>query len=418
MKRLALAFLLVFFCAFLAGAEEKAVFGPVTYDVKERYGLNNVYTGSFSAADGLYVIRLQLGNKPLERPELLELTVNGQKVLPDDIYEFSSVACILKLRKENSFEINVKDAKPSGFKRPPLPPRFAIMSVLPYSGKLPEGSYGLASWEGLNELTDLLQKIPDPASAVLAASSVSLKNDAAARAQAMRRLADNKEPGALPFITSVFVNPSQNADVRGEAAIALGLLGSKDSIPLLVNSLLDAEEKPRLASARALSFFKEEQTREPLMKLLERLDIMRRNAVISAIVSAGWKPVSALITLAESEDAHISHNAIGILGTTRDPRATELLLKLLKEPGRRDVRRIISALGDTHDARAVDPLLALAKDPARRAGKEVELGEALSALGDQRAAGAIEELIEQAGTRSSRTQLQQAYKRLTGKDFR
>jgi HEAT repeat protein len=292
------------------------------------------------------------------------------------------------------------------------------MSVLPYTGKLPEGSYGVHAWEGLNELSDTLQKISNPASISLAAASISVRNDAAARAEAMRRLADNKDMSARPFISSVFSNPAHNGEVRGEAAIALGLLGSTESIPMLVNGLLESEEKPRLASARALSFFKEEETREPLMKLLERLDTMRRDAVISAIVNAGWKPVSALMTLAESQDAHVSHNAIGILGTTRDPRATELLLKLLKDPGRRDQRRIISALGDTHDARAVEPLLALAQDRAMRSGKEVELGEALSLLGDQRSAAVIKDMIERAETRSKRLQLQQAYKRLTGKDFR
>ena len=333
-------------------------------------------------------------------------------------YEFAYVACIVRLQKENSFEINVKDSKPSGLKRPPLPPRFAIMSVLPYTGKLPEGSYGLSAWEQLDQLSTLLQKISNPASAALAAASVSVRNDLAARAEAMRRLSDNKDMSTLPFISAVFNTPAYHGEVRGEAAIGLGLLGAKESIPLLVNGLLDPEEKPRLGSARALSFFKEEDTREPLIKLLERLDTMRRDAMISAIVSAGWKPVSALMTLAESQDPHISHNAIGILGTTRDPRATDLLLKLFKDPGQRDLRRIISALGDTHDARAVDPLLALAKDRVQRAGKEVELGGALSNLGDQRAASLIEDMIKRAETRSKRVELQQSYKRLTGKDFK
>jgi HEAT repeat protein len=408
----------LFSCAHFAAAEEKTIFGPVTYDVKERYGLNNPYTGSFGAGQGLYIIRIQLGTKPPERPEYIALTMNGRQVLPNNVYEFAYIACIVRLQKENSFVIDLKDASPSGFKRPPLPRRFAVMSVLPYAGKIPEGSYGLTAWEGLEQLGNLLQKISNPASAVLAASSINVGSDPAARAQAMRGLSDSKEISALPFIAAVFNNTAHNGDVRGEAAMALGVLGTKESIPMLMNGLLDAEEKPRLASARALSFFKEEETREPLMKLLGRLDSMRRDAVISAIVSAGWKPVSALMTLAESPDVHISRNAIGILGSTRDPRATDLLLKLLKDPGARDLRAIISALGDTRDARAVDPLMALAKDPVRRAGKEIELAEALSALGDQRAAGLIGDMIKRAETRSNRAQLQQAYRQLTGKDFK
>lgn len=418
MKRVTVAFLLLVSSVLPAAAVEKEIFGPTTYSVKERYGVNNSYTGSFAAAEGIYVVRLQLGSKAPERPEFLEMTMNGEKVLRDETYDFGYIACILRLHKENSFEIALKDAKPSGFKRPQLPSRFVIMSVLPYAGKVPEGAYGLTSLEELNEISAILQKIPDPASNELAVGAISLRNDAAARADSMRKLADKKDMNALPFITALFSNRSVNPDVRGEAAMGLGMLGAKESIPLLMNGILDAEERPRLGSARALSFFKEEDTREPFMKLLERLDAMRRDAVISAVVSAGWKPVSALMTLAESQDSHISRNAIGILGSTRDPRATDLLLKLLKDPGPRDVRSIVSALGDTHDPRAVDPLIALAQDPARRAGKEVELGDALAALGDQRSAPVIADLAKKVDTRTGRIQLHQAYKRLTGKDYK
>ena len=61
---------------------------PTTYEVKERYGVNNAYTGSFKAGEGIYVVRLQLGDQAPERPEFLELTMNGEKVLRDDTLRF------------------------------------------------------------------------------------------------------------------------------------------------------------------------------------------------------------------------------------------------------------------------------------------------------------------------------------------
>ena len=114
---------------------------------------------------------------------------------------------------------------------------------------------------------------------------------------------------------------------------------------------------------------------------LRRLDAMRRGAVISAIVSAGWKPVGTLLTLAESEDAHISTTAIELVKNSQRPAGCGLLLKLFDQPGSRDMKVIISAMGETGDPRAIERLSVMAKDPKMSAGKEAELGEALANSG-------------------------------------
>ncbi len=403
-----------------AATQEAALFGPVKYDVKERYGADNVYTEKFKAGEGLFLVRIDMGSgaRAYERPEFLELTLNGEKILRDDKYDFPVLAGILRLKKENSLELHLKDSKPSGFKRPPLPPRYATITVLPYVGKMPEGVFGVRSIEHLNEIASLLNKVSNPVSAPLAVASLNLRNDAAVRVESVRKLSSVKDMNLLPFLTALFENVSYDPDIRGEAALALGMLGDPRSVPLLVNGILDPEEKPRLGAARALSFFKEEDTREAFIKTVERLDAMRREAVMKAVSNSGWKPVAALMSLAESTDAHISRNAISMLGLTRDPRATDLLLKLLADPGPRDLKAIITGLRDAGDKRAVEPLLAMAKDPKRRAGYEVELGEALAELRDQRAADVIRELSGKAPTRFAQIQLQHAYKRLTGKDLR
>ena len=217
----------------------------------------------------------------------------------------------------------------------------------------------------------------------------------------MRKLSDRKDMNAQPFILSVFNDYQEPSDVRGEAAIALGLLGDKSSIPSLISGVLDPEEKTRLGSTRALSFYHEAETREPLMKMLERLDSMRRDAVIPAIVNGGWKPVGALLSLAESSDPSVSHTAISILGHTGEPRVTDLLLKMLEQPGQRDQKIIITALGENGDARAIDPLSSMAKDRTKRAGKEGELGEALANLGDKNSIGTIEDMIKKADNRQT-----------------
>jgi HEAT repeat protein len=149
--------------------------------------------------------------------------------------------------------------------------------------------------------------------------------------------------------------------------------------------VLDPDEKIRVPSARALSFYQEADTAKPLADALTKLDVIRVNAVIRSIADADWKPVSTLINLARGQDVIVSNTAIEIMGTTRDPRAVDELLKFLEAPGMRNRRTIVLALGESRDTRALEPLLVIANDPVQRQGLEGALGTAFSKLGDQRA---------------------------------
>ncbi len=403
--------------AVFAAVPEQLVFGPVKYDVKERYGDDNLYKENFKASDGLYMVQLQNGSQPSERVNLIEFSLNGEKLLREENYNYGFLVCIVKLQKENTIVLNLKDAKPSGFKRPQLPPRFLTVTVKPYIGKLPKAVYGVNTLDQLKNVSGLLQKITNPDSASLALSSLDFAIDEAGRAEAMRKLSDRRDPAAQPLIFAVFNDALIRPEIRGEAAIALGMLKDKSSIPALVNGVLDPDEKVRLGSARSLSLFPEEETGTPLTKMLQQLDSMRMGAVINTIANAGWKPVGTLLSLAESKDRVAANTAITLLGNTKDPRATDLLLKLLNDPGR-DSRVIITALGETKDNRAAESLVVLAKDPVRRAGNEAELGEALASLGDQKNADIIAELIRKTDSSQSSLRLKQAYKTLTGKQYR
>lgn len=403
----------------ITSAVDQVVFGPAQYDVKERYGKPNQYSATFTAGEGLYLIKLQNGEQVPNRSEYIELVVNGETVLKDGKYGYGFLGGVLELRKDNKIEVALKDERPSGFRRPALPPRFVTLSVTPAPASLKKmkGIFGLNAWEDLPKYTEVALKIRNAEAQALALSAVNLRNDTAARADAMRRLSDLKDSMAQEYLLGVYRDTSCAQDVRGEAALALGMLGDKAFIPVLMPGILDPEEKVSIGSARALSFFKEEYTQELLLKTLEQLDFMRRDAVTKAIVSAGWKPVGTILKLAESGDPLISSTATKLLGSMQDPRATDLLLKLLAEPGPRSQGMIISALGSTKDPRAVDPLLAIAKDPTKRKGKQAELGEALAELGDQRAVEPIADMIRKADSRTSWERLRSSYKKLTGKDY-
>lgn len=403
-----------------AGAADQVVFGPAKYDVKERYGKLNQYTGSFTAPEGLYLIKLENGDSLSSRSDWIELVVNGEKVLPDGKYGYLVLGAFVNLQKENKIEIVLKDDKPSGFRRPALPPRFVTVTVSPTPGSMKKmkGVFGVNRWDDLPKYSEVILKIKNPEAQALAMTASGLQNDTALRADAMRKLSDLKDASSQVYLVSVYTDVNCVQDVRGEAALALGILGDKAIIPVLMPGILDPEEKVSIGSARALSYYKEEDTQEQLLKLLEQLDFMRKDAAIKAIVSAGWKPVGTVLKLAESGDPHVANTATKLLGSMQDPRANDLLLKLLAEPGSRDQAVIISALGDAKDQRAVEPLLKIASDPEKRKGKQAELGEALAKLGDQRAAQPIAEMIKKADSRGSWDRLRAAYKKLTGQEFK
>jgi len=404
----------------LASAAEQAIFGPEKYDVKERYGKVNRYSGTFTAGEALYLFKLQNGDKLPERSDWIEFTLNGEKLLKDGKYGYRYFSGFVNLKKENTFEIVLKDDKPSGFRRPALPPRFVTLTVHPVAPALKKmkGVFGLNTWDGLNQYSETILKIKNADAVSLALSASGLQNDIPVRSDAMRKLSDLKEHSAQDYLLSVYGDVNCVQDVRGEAALALGVLGDKAVIPVLMPGVLDPEDKVSVGSARALSFYKEEDTQAYLMKMLERLDYMRKDAVVNAIVGAGWKPVGTIVKLAESTDSYVANTATKLLGGMQDPRATDLLLTLLDQPGTRDQSVIISSLGDTKDPRAVEPLLKIANDPERRKGKQAELGEALANLGDQRAAEPLADMIKKADSRASWERLRAAYKKLTGKDFK
>jgi HEAT repeat protein len=275
---------------------------------------------------------------------------------------------------------------------------------------------GLTLWDELKIMTAAVQNIKTPGGGALALAAANLQNDHSVRTEAMRKLSDLKDPTALDFFRFSYHNYLDNLDVRGEAALAIGVLQDVSFIRSLMRGVLDPEEKIRVSSARALSLYRETDTAKPLSDALTNLDAIRVKAVIRSFADADWKPVSTLISLARGTDANVSNTAVEILGTTRDPRAVDELLKFLEAPGKRDRRTIILALGESRDTRALEPLLVIANDPVKRKGLEGALGTAFAKLGDQRAIVPITEMLKTPLTRSEFDPLAEAYKKLREKD--
>ena len=402
-----------------APAADKTVFGPAKYEVADRYGKANRYTASFRASEALYLVLIENGEKPGERPDFIEFSLNGVHMLRNDQYLYRYLACFAKLRADNSFELVLRDRIPEGFRRPAPTPKNAVVSAVTVQANMAvlNGVFGAQSREGLQEVVDALVKIKSPEARQYAMKSASLQNDLSTRLDAARKLTDLKERSAQDHLRKTLRDMAADSDVRAEAAFALGMIGDRADIPLLMRGVVDSDEKIAAGAARGLSFYPEADTQEPLITTLEQMDNMRKGPVIRNIASAGWKPVGAMTTMADSKDPYIASTALHLLGSMNDARATDYLLQLLDQPGGKDVRVVISALGMTRDPRAAERLLAIATDPARRAGNEAELCEALANLGEQRAVKPIEDMMRNVQYGTAWRRMNTAYKQLTGKDF-
>ena len=398
-------------------AAEQPLWGPTKFDVKQRYGKDNLYPVSVAVAPGLYVIKLQNGSKPAERVDLLSFSVNGEQLFKNRHMEYNYLACIMPLQKENTFELGIRDYTPSPLKRPPAIPKNAVLSVVKAPVQFGKVVLGLLSWEDLNTYTAALAKIKSPESLAFAMSAADQRNETAVRAETMRSLGERKDSSALDYLMYVLNDQVDSADIRGQAAMALGMLGVKSSIPLLIRSVLDPEEAIRANAARALSQFPEQDTKDLLVKALERMDAFMSGPVVRSIVSAGWRPVSTLIGFAESQDPAVANMGVELLTGSQDPRVIELLLKYLAAPAPRDIRIVIRALGETKSREVITALTAIAQDPAKRRGNEVEIAGALATLGDPASEAVIADMIRNTEHWPTRRRLLESYRQLTGKEF-
>ena len=122
-----------------------------------------------------------------------------------------------------------------------------------------------------------------------------------------------------------------NANVRCEAAMALGTLKSDRAVEPLIAQLKDKDKWVRGAVARALGEIGDNQVEGPLIAQLEDPDDWSRWMAAEALVKMGSVcAVNAVVSCLESTtNAHIRQAAAVSLGELRDARAVEPLMVLL-----------------------------------------------------------------------------------------
>ena len=142
-----------------------------------------------------------------------------------------------------------------------------------------------------------------------------------------------------------------DSDVRRHAAEALGKLGDKRAVDPLINALADDDSIVRRDAAEALGLLGDKRAVDPLIKALGDKEEWVRRTAAKALEQLG-QPEWAQYVRGDDDDFRR-------LGSSKDPRAVDPLIKALAEPDYiYDIRQAVAkALGHLGDKRAIDPLI-------------------------------------------------------------
>jgi hypothetical protein len=160
----------------------------------------------------------------------------------------------------------------------------------------------------------------------------------------------------------------EDANVRAEAASALGELYDEHGVEPLMEALKDEDARVRMKAAYALGVLQDERAVEPLMEALKDEDAKVRVTVVWHLARLGGdfrrdeEIAGPLIEMLRDVDADVRSQAAYVLGGVRDERAVEPLIEALKDPDVGVAGPAATSLGRLKDERAVEPLIEALKD--------------------------------------------------------
>ncbi len=168
---------------------------------------------------------------------------------------------------------------------------------------------------------------------------------------------------------------SGGTEQRCEAVADLAMLGDKRIYPLLKRALGDSQAAVAATAILALD--------------------RHRGAMFAGVAASDW--VEPLLTqLAAARMTRLRPELMRLLGMTRDARAVEPLIAMVRDSDLGTQGQAALALGATRDTRAVAPLEALVKQDLRNTAAPAEArvrDSAIYGLGDSRDPHAVEALI-------------------------
>ncbi|HUL00317.1 MAG TPA: HEAT repeat domain-containing protein [Nitrospirota bacterium] len=150
---------------------------------------------------------------------------------------------------------------------------------------------------------------------------------------------------------------SRNAEIRREATIGLGQLGTA-AIPLLFRAIADADWRVRKTAVETLVRMRSDDI---VCRLVQTLNIDdnagARNSAIEALIQIGRPVIDALLPMLQVPNADIRKFTVDILGEIRDPCVVPMLITRLEDDDENICIASAEALGKIRDPRAINALV-------------------------------------------------------------
>jgi HEAT repeat protein len=167
---------------------------------------------------------------------------------------------------------------------------------------------------------------------------------------------------AVEALTRV-VAEDPSADIRRQAAWALGEIEDDGAVMALLVAMQDEDVEVRRMAVWALGELEDEAAIPALVVALEDEDgEIRRHAVWALGEIESPRALEALRTVIRDEDQEVRRQVVWALGQIEDPSAVPDLVVALRDEDAEIRRHAVWALGEIEDAAAVEPLLVALKD--------------------------------------------------------
>ncbi len=210
--------------------------------------------------------------------------------------------------------------------------------------------------------------------------------DPTVRWLAVRALASLQDAAVTPLLAAA---ASRDPGVRLGASEALGDIGDRRAIPILLERIIDTDLGVRGVAAAALVRIRDRSTSARLIELLRKGDPSIKAQVLRVLAALGDPAtVADIIAAASSPDAAVRINAVFALGELRDTRGIGTMIARLGDE-RMDVSQTAVAALVKMGAPAISSLLEIVATP-----KHASLAGCVQVLGRLKAREAVRPLID------------------------
>jgi HEAT repeat protein len=191
------------------------------------------------------------------------------------------------------------------------------------------------------------------------------KSEAAARYWiAKRQWSRCVEIGGRAVRPLIWALASDDDEVRGDAALALGKIGNRRAVAPLCASLKVGDSSLRQVAAEALGEIGDPRAVQPLIAALGDSDVVARQAAAQSLGKMGDQVVRPVIAALGDSNELVRHSAADALRHIGD-QAVQPLIAAFGNSNALVRHFAAEALGKMGDPRAVEPLIGVLKDTDR-----------------------------------------------------